>query len=229
MQNRTLVVDLGRLCPVLSSAPLGGGLVRARYILNHQVQANPIGAPIRDRRRRWPDPSRSLSLIARRVQADCRSVGMMTAVPLAQLVTLREEAGGLWVEGFFTVGVTNAVRAGEPTAHEDRVPVRAGTINLVLVTNARLTSSALVGAVQVATEGKTAALLAAKVPSWTGRSGATGTGTDTVVVACGAGPAGPSLRYSGTHTRIGAMIGRLVSRGVAEGLRRSRRWKNRKQ
>jgi len=53
-----------------------------------------------------------------------------------------------------------------------------GTINLILVTNARLSVSAMVGMVQVATEAKTAALFDADVKSWTGRSGATGTGTD---------------------------------------------------
>ncbi|MGH7228005.1 MAG: adenosylcobinamide amidohydrolase, partial [Nitrospiraceae bacterium] len=95
-----------------------------------------------------------------------------------------------------------------------------GTINIILVTNARLASSALVGAVQVATESKTAVLLSKKVPSWTGSPGATGTGTDAVVVACGTGP---RLRYSGTHTKIGEMIGRLVRRGVTEGLIRSNR------
>ncbi len=86
----------------------------------------------------------------------------------------------------------------------------------------------MVGAVQVVTESKAAVLLAAGVPSWTGRRGATGTGTDAVVVACGAGRDGPQLRYSGTHTKVGELIGRLVMRGVTEGLKRSERWSKRK-
>lgn len=224
--GRTLVIDLGIPRPVLSSAVRGGGLVRARYILNHQVQANPMGGPGGGSRRiprcTWGDPSRDLGELAGGLGVDRRCVGLMTAVPLTQLVVRREAREGIWVEGFITVGVTNAVKAGEPPPRN--AEESAGTINIILVTNARLSSSAMVGAVQVATEAKTGALLACDVPSWTGQPGATGTGTDAVVVCSGDGT-GPRLRYSGTHTQIGSMIGRLVSRGVLEGLRRSARWR----
>jgi adenosylcobinamide amidohydrolase len=213
--GRTLVIDLGRSQQVLSSAPRRGGLVRARYILNHQVPANPVAAPIPLEQCRWGDPARYLGRIAVEVGADRRCVALMTAVPLKNLVTLREEADGLWVEGFWTVGVSNAVRVGE-LSNLRQTPA-PGTINIILVTNARLATSAMVGAVQVATEAKTAAMLAANVRTCTGRPGATGTGTDATVIACGDGP---FLRYSGTHTRIGAMIGRLVGQGVRDGLLR---------
>jgi adenosylcobinamide amidohydrolase len=88
---------------------------------------------------------------------------------------------------------------------------------LILVTNARLSASAMVGMVQVATEAKTAVLLRAKVKSWTGQKGATGTGTDAVVVVSGDGP---SQRYSGTHTILGELVGRVVGTAVTEGLAR---------
>jgi adenosylcobinamide hydrolase len=223
VEQSTALIDLGARRRVLSSAPRGGGLIRARFILNHQVQANPVMAQVGSARRIWCDPARYLGRLACRIGVDHRCVALMTAVPLDQLVALREEQDGLWVEGFFTAGVSNAVRAGDPVVSADGGKGRlgAGTINIILVTNARLSSSAMVGAVQVATESKTAVLLAKGVPSWTKRPGATGTGTDAVVIACGNGPI---LRYSGTHTLIGAMIGRLVSRGVQEGLLRSGRW-----
>ncbi len=222
VEQDTLVVDLGTRRPVLSSAPRGGGLVRVRYILNHQVPANPVSAPVRRKPRAWGDPARDLGKVARRLGIDRRCVALMTAVPLKQLVVLREESDGFWVEGFFTVGVTNAVRAGDPLPRTGAglETKAAGTINVILVTNASLASSAMVGAIQVATEAKTSVLLERRVPGSTGRPGATGTGTDAVVVASGEGPV---LRYSGTHTKAGAMIGRLVTRGVAEGLQRSHR------
>ncbi|MBI3603392.1 MAG: adenosylcobinamide amidohydrolase, partial [Nitrospirae bacterium] len=224
--GQTLLIDLGKPRRVLSSAPRGGGFTKARYVVNHQVEANPIAASIPAVPCQWRDPSRYLGSVARSLGADHRSVGLMTAVPIEQVVVMRETEGPLWVEGFFTVGVSNAVRAGEPTGSPDgtQLPQTPGTINMILVTNARLSMSAMVGAVQVATEGKAAVLLSAGVPSWTGLPGATGTGTDTVVVACGSSRAGPVLRYSGTHTKIGELIGRLVGRGVKEGLARSARW-----
>ena len=109
-------------------------------------------------------------------------VGLMTAVPMTQLVVDREQSGSLLLECFCTVGVTNAVRAGEPVRSRlERTQDRnqAGTINIILVTNATLTIPALIGAVQVATESKTATLIKHKVPSAYERAAlATGTGTD---------------------------------------------------
>lgn len=226
VKGQTLVIDLEKPAKVLSSAPCHGGMVKARYLMNHQVQANPVSAPAPPKRL-WTDPAKYLRQVARTLGVTGKAVALMTAVPMTQLVVRRETAGSLWVEGFITVGVTNAVRAGEPVRQVGGG--KPGTINVILVTNARLPDSALVGAVLVATESKTSVLLAADVPSWTGRPGATGTGTDAVVVACGAGRAGPQLLYSGTHTKLGELIGRLVARGVREGLVRSDRWATRQR
>jgi adenosylcobinamide hydrolase len=225
VKRKTLIVDLGGLRSVLSSAPKAGGITRARYILNHQVAAKSIG---RDDRAmgvgvRCADPARTLSKLAISLGIRDKFVGLMTAVSLADLVTVREANGQIWVEGFVTVGPSNAVRAGEPVTLS-RLPdgrAHSGTINLILVTNARLSASAMVGMVQVATEAKTAVLLHAKVKSWMGRPGATGTGTDAVVVVSGNGP---PLRYSGTHTILGELVGRVIGTAVAEGLTRYSRW-----
>ena len=225
VRRKTLIVDLGGLRSVLSSAPRAGGITRARYILNHQVAAKPTGKDHcgRGAGARCGDPARMLSKLATSLGIQDRFVGLMTAVSLADLVTVREASDQIWVEGFVTVGTSNAVQAGEPVTPRQRINSSAGpgTINLILVTNARLSASAMVGMVQVATEAKTAVLLRAKVKSWTGRSGATGTGTDAVVVVSGNGP---PLRYSGTHTILGELVGRVIGTSVTEGLARYVRW-----
>ncbi len=154
-------------------------------------------------------------------------VGLMTAVPMTQLVVDREESGPLLLECFCTVGVTNAVRAGEPVpskCESTQTRDHAGTINIILVTNATLAVPAMVGAVQVATESKTATLIKNRVPSAYERAAlATGTGTDAVVLASSL-EGTHRLQYSGTHTEMGAMIGRLVARCVERSLRRFARW-----
>ncbi|HJR76151.1 MAG TPA: adenosylcobinamide amidohydrolase [Nitrospiraceae bacterium] len=215
VKDQTLVIDLGTPRRVLSSAPRLGGLVMARSILNHQVPEHFVctSEASGDGRRRWRDPSRYLGLVAETLSAPQPCIGLMTAVLMRRLIVLREQWENLWVEGFFTVGVTNAVRAGEPTVELRTSP--AGTINIILVTNAALSISAMVTLVQVITESKTASLLAQNIPSQSGRPGATGTGTDAVVVA--SGDEG-RLRYSGTHTKIGELAGRLVMKGVTRGL-----------
>jgi iron complex transport system ATP-binding protein len=220
-----LIIDLKKPHRIISSAPRGGGIVRARSILNHQVRANPATvAPAAPRT--WTDPSRFLGRVAARMKVKMPTVGLMTAVPMRQLVVDREQSGPVWIECFCTVGVTNAVRAGEciVPAHHGSGRRSAGTINIILVTNATLTMMALVGAVQVATESKTGTLIQHKVPSIARKSVlATGTGTDAVVIASSLDGV-HKMTYSGTHTEIGAMIGRLVARCVERGLTRATRW-----
>jgi adenosylcobinamide hydrolase len=225
VRRKTLIVDLGSLRSVLSSAPRAGGITRAKYILNHQVAAKPINRNDRGMGAgaRCVDPARTLSKLANSLGIRDKFVGLMTAVSLTDLVTVREAYDQIWVEGFVTVGTSNAVRAGEPVTPKQRTigSTHPGTINLILVTNARLSAAAMVGMVQVATEAKTAVLLRAKVKSWTGRLGATGTGTDAVVVVSGCGP---PMRYSGTHTILGELVGRVIGTAVKEGLARYVRW-----
>lgn len=229
VRRKTLIVDLGGCQSVLSSAPRAGGITRARYILNHQVPAKPIcNADVGvSANARCPEPSRTLRKLAIGFGIHEKFVGLMTAVSLTDLVTMREAKENIWVEGFVTVGTSNAMRAGESVTLKQRTSSEShpGTINLILVTNARLSASAMVGVVQVATEAKTAVLLHAKVKSWTGCSGATGTGTDAVVVVSGNGP---FQRYSGTHTILGELVGRAVGKAVREGLARYVRWQTRR-
>jgi adenosylcobinamide hydrolase len=227
----TLVIDLRRPGRVLSSAPQGGGLRSTRYILNHQVNTDSTSdclttAVQKPRHPNWGDPARYLRRVSVALGVEDNCVGLMTGVPMEQLVIGREESEGIWVECFATVGINNAVRAGEwpRVGSNPRRATHVGTINLILVTNAALSSAAMVGAVQVATESKTGILRDHAVPSWTGVPGATGTGTDVVVVACRFREKGVRLCYSGTHTVIGAMIGRVISTCVTQGLARAKRW-----
>ena len=225
----TLIIDLGTRMRVVSSAPRGGGFRTTRYILNHQVSSNPGRQGVPRSNASQPhggDPARYLGRIALALGVDGDCVGLMTAVPMKQVVTSRDTRNGIWVECLATVGVTNAVRAGESPQgtrgeKSDRTP---GTINLIVITNACLAVSALVGAVQVVTESKTGVLRDHAVPSWTGRPGATGTGTDAVVIACALRGQGPWQPYAGTHTDIGSMIGRVTADCLTQGLARATRW-----
>ncbi|MBM4137978.1 MAG: hypothetical protein FJ244_00615 [Nitrospira sp.] len=227
--ERTLIIDLGGRRRVLSSAPHGGGFTLASYILNHQVEAHPSENGCRPTH--FPNPSRTLRILADRLGVGKDTVGLMTAVPMTQLVRARARVGDLWVECFATVGVTNAVCAGEwPTAHTQRKSTaHPGTINLILITNGHLSHAALVGTVQVATEAKTGLLREYAVPSCQSQATATGTGTDAVVIASQLRGQGPLYQYSGTHTIIGALMGQVVAHCVAEGLEKAKAWQKRHQ
>ncbi|MDH5640811.1 MAG: adenosylcobinamide amidohydrolase [Nitrospira sp.] len=223
--QRTLIVRLGGRRRVLSSAPQGGGFRHASHILNHQVEPNPGAHDASGRL--FADPARFLRRLAAHYDIGSGTVGLMTAVPLTQLVTARVSSGSLWVECFATVGVTNAVRAGEWPSQQAprRRAASPGTINLIVVTNGSLSDAALVGAVQVATEAKTGVLRDHLVPSCHSGLQATGTGTDAVVIACRVRGEGPRHLYSGTHTILGALIGQTVADCVSRGLEKAKRWR----
>lgn len=204
---------------VLSSAVLGGGFCDASFVLNHYVRKDvfvdrdDLQSEFRKR------PANYMQNLVQQLGLTGQGVGLMTAVNIPKkLVVLRQDFKDLWVEGFLTVGVGNSVWAGDPATYveeDDTPPV--GTINVILITSACLSDPSMVEAVQVATEAKTAILVESGVRSTVSSKPVTGTGTDCTAVVSGHGR---PVRYSGTHTKMGELIGRVVSEGIVEGLRK---------
>ncbi len=125
------------------------------------------------------------------------------------------------VAALVTAGAeTNALRIGrdEGAAMEpDSGP--AGTVNIIVLTDARLSDGAMAQAIITVTEAKTAAFEDLMIPSsFTKGVQATGTGTDSVIIV--SGNSGPKITYTGGHGRIGCLIGRVVHEAVIEALGR---------
>lgn len=87
--ERTLIIDCGTMMRVLSSAPMCGGLQRTRYILNHQICANldenKVGQTAQSVTS-GEHPSRTLRRVGATLGIQEPCVGLMTAVPMTQLV-----------------------------------------------------------------------------------------------------------------------------------------------
>ena len=99
-----------------------------------------------------------------------------------------------------------------------------GTVNILILTNARLTDGAMARAIITATEAKTAAFEDLKVPStYTKDAQATGTGTDSMIVV--SGTSGPEVTYTGGHSRIGDLMGKAVHEAVMEALEKQNGFK----
>jgi adenosylcobinamide hydrolase len=186
---------------VLSSAVVGGGVVRVRYLLNRHVH----------RDYHCLDPVVDLVAFARSRGISEAFVGQMTAVSLqkAQVITLRAET--LTVAAVVTAGLSNATTPGWSTP----VTPGPGTINMILLIDACLTSAAMVNAVITATEVKTHVLLARGVRTPEGYA-ATGTSTDAIAVASTGN--GTPLAYAGPVTLVGWLIGRCVRKALEEAL-----------
>lgn len=143
---------------------------------------------------------------------------MATAADMDNLAVVTKRHGPLTVTVLATAGArSNAIRTGVDagTYIENQTP--AGTINIMVLTNIRLTDAALARSLITITEGKTAALEDLRVPStYTPAVQATGTGTDSIIVV--SGTQGPQASYTGGHSRIGELIGKASREAVIAAL-----------
>jgi adenosylcobinamide amidohydrolase len=197
--EHTLAVWLPHKYRVLSWAPLGGGLRRARLLGNHQVQT--------DDRAATESPARYLSQVVREMKCGepidpSDAVMMMTGADIRCVQVACAHHRSLIAQAWCTAGCSNALRVGDPATVEHPT---IGTINLIVVVSEPLSSAALAEASQLAVEARVAAMFSVGVRSTVSGGLATGTGTDCVIVASPFSHSGS--RYCGKHTRVGELIG----------------------
>ena len=188
----------------LSSAVVGGGARRTRDILNVHVSDQYDGMPADD-----------LAAVAADLGVQGHAVGLLTAAYTEFARCVVETRGELTVAAVVSVGLSNTSSAGvtppfdagdEAADGPDGAP-RPGTINVILLVDGALTPAAMVNAVITVTEAKTMVLRAWEVKTPEGDD-ASGTSTDTVVVACSG--RGDELGYAGPATTVGWLAGRTV-------------------
>jgi adenosylcobinamide amidohydrolase len=202
-QGRWLVTRFTTAQHVLSWAIVGGGRRTTRTVAWYQVRAHELRPPVDARH-----------LLRQRLAEAALSdaVGLLTSCDLDTYVDVERRHGALAVRCIATVGLGNALRAGDPPGPTARI----GTINLLCCVSASLTEEALVEGLALAAEARAAEVLEASVVSRrTGRP-ATGTGTDCIVIAAptGGGPA----PYVGKHTVLGHLIGVAVGEATRRGV-----------
>jgi adenosylcobinamide amidohydrolase len=141
-------------------------------------------------------------------------VGMMTAASMDSFRMVRESVQDIDVIVLVTAGLSNPRRAGDRAEHRKMTtqPEEKGTINIIAMTSAILTGAAMVEALMMVTEAKSAVLQDASIRSPVSNKIATGTGTDAIAVVSGHGP--ETVRYCGKHVLIGEILGRLVTDAV---------------
>lgn len=215
--GRFLVARLPGPHDVLSWAVVGGGRRRAETVAWHQVFNRELG----------PDTDARALLRGRLRDAGIPdAVGLLTSASLEAYTDVAKECGGVSARCVATVGLGNALRAGDPPGIGSTIAAaaRVGTINLLVRVSAPLTEEALAETLALAAEARTLAVLEARVRSLRSGLPATGTGTDCVVVAAPpAEPGGEPLAYAGKHTTVGHLVGAAVEEAVRTGIEAWRR------
>lgn len=177
----------------LSSAPVGGGLQQAQWLVN-------IGVPAQYDRTDLADHATELAV-------DLGLFGHGVALFTAADVSLvcRSTRGGVAVDA--TVGVTKPTWAADPT--DGYTPWAPGTINVVVQLPVGLDAGAAVNAVITVTEAKTQALHEAGVPG-------TGTASDAVVIVWPAGA--EAARFAGPRSQWGSQVAQATHAAVRSGI-----------
>lgn len=201
--NTFLIASLAPL-KVLSSAVLGGERQWARFIINHTVQKDYSS----------DKPTEDLARLAEKMNLGKDVLGLMTAVDVRRTVMSFNAKQSVAVAAFCTAGVGNPCSAGNFATANEGVAA-PGTINIVVLIDGNLTQAAMVNTVITATEAKTMALFQANIRLPNGAM-ATGTTTDAIVIACTG--KGKLLRYAGSATDLGFLVGRTVYQAVAQGI-----------
>lgn len=190
-----LHLDLGRDRRLLSFAPHRPGFTTARRVIWRQVRDADLTPDL--------DAEAWLSAeLAALGRADC--VAMLTSCRLDRFVTA--QSGPVFCVA--TVGLGNAERVGSRRA----VPAGGhGTVNIAVLAETGLSDPAMIEALTIIAEARTTAILEARMMLPAGH--ATGTGTDCIALAADPGTA----RHAGTHTELGAHLGRAVHDAVRRG------------
>ncbi|WP_404405452.1 adenosylcobinamide amidohydrolase [Jeotgalibacillus malaysiensis] len=142
------------------------------------------------------------------------TVGMMTAVLVEDVVIREYEENGLSVVIAVTAGVGNAVDVS--LSHERNHQATIGTINSWIFINGKLSDEAFIQAMMTATEAKVKALQNADVKDPLTGTLATGTSTDSAMVA--ATQHGSFVQYAGSITPLGKLIGKGIVECTTEAI-----------
>jgi iron complex transport system ATP-binding protein len=144
------------------------------------------------------------------------TIGMMTAVNLEDMSIVKEMYEGVKIITVITAGVGNAVDITNNSVVDTRYHI--GTVNIMIFIEAHLTDGALVNAVQSVTEAKTKALVDLYIKDAATGTIATGTSTDSLLIA--ATQIGQPTPYAGSGTVIGKGIGMTVYKAMVEALKK---------
>ena len=200
-RRAAILRDAGYHFTVLSSAVAGGGLGRARTLVNLHV----------DKDCPWEGAEVRLAAFVARRCLPAPWIGLLTAAWTERARVAADSAGGVGALVVATVGLSNPVAAGwSPPAR-----VEPGTINTLAIVDAELEPAALVNLVVTLTEVK-ALVLAEAGLSCDGQP-ASGTSTDAVVVA--ATGRGRALRFGGPISDAGWVVARAARTALTDGVR----------
>ncbi len=147
--------------------------------------------------------------------------GMITVASMENVAISNKKYRNIEVTAIVTAGIeVNGGRAGDPASYyeeNENYEFKVGTINTILIINARLHESTLARAMMTAVEAKTVALGQLMAPSRYSNGIATGSGTDKISVISNM-ESDIVLTNAGKHSKLGELIGLSIIEATTEAL-----------
>ena len=207
--NKTLIIDFKK--PVSIVSTLEGQRQGILSIGNHSLPPSCWGI---SHRMGLKESRRRIYKTLNKHEKDTSF--LFTGVDMDRLAVGYERFQDMEVWAFVTAGIHfNAMRMAKDTG----MYYEPGTINILLMSNMKLSPQAMTRAIVTATEAKTAALedLDIRSSDTPLLHQATGTGTDNMIVV---GGRGREMEQSGGHSKMGELIAKSVYQGVQEAVYR---------
>ncbi|WP_158735285.1 heme ABC transporter ATP-binding protein [Alteribacillus sp. YIM 98480] len=198
----------------LSSAVIGAGFGWHRFFVNRHVEKD----------YHCDNPQEEYGAYLQNISLDTAdTAGMMTAALLkdGSFIRLKDSEGDILV--YATAGTSNAVDVSKAYENTD-LSFAIGTINIWIFIDGKLNEAAYAQVMMTATEAKSKALLDHKIIDNHSRTLATGTSTDSMLVA--AVHRGKEFMYGGTASTLGKKVGKAVYDAVTETLEKYNQRKN---
>lgn len=216
IKDNKLVIRSKIPLKILSSAVLNGGLCESNCIVNVQVSED-AGSDLDDHVHKEAEDFLEDEVTKIGFTKD-EVVAIMTAAKMKNVEVVNLQFEELSLTTFVTAGAYFAATAGDEIASKQTAfPTKEwGTINTIIIIDANLQESCMVNAAVTATESKAAALRELDVRSRFSGEVATGTVTDSVVIACT--KQGSEIEYAGTGTIIGELIGKSVKKALKKAI-----------
>ena len=235
--EKTLILVFPKKRKIIST---NKGIFNAKAVAIHSAHPNFWGdyEDKDEHEKTWRSYIESIyNIISKRYHCKTKEISVLgTVAHLDNRAIVTKRYPPFTVTAIVTAGAkNNAIRTGvdegnyiEGIKSEKQSSFKQGTINIIVLTNIKLTDAALCRTIITATEAKTSALEELQVKSsFTKNVQATGTGTDQVIVV--SGESEPTATYTGGHSKIGELIGKSVYEAVKEALEKQNRFEEKSQ
>ena len=199
-KDNIVVISKNKL-ECLSNAAINGGRLTTKSIVNHHV-------PLNFNKRQLKE---ELNPVKYKYNLPDNMIGLLTAVKMKDAIIINNNINKVDYTLILTAGLTNTsiplIEDSNQYEYNHYTYDNPGTINIILLINAKLSEHALVNLFIIITEIKTYLLKLLNIQTQDGKP-ATGTSTDTIVI--GFTNKSQYIEWSGSSTKFGQSIGSTI-------------------